>query len=265
MEEKGMKKLWDILSPFGCILLCMLGATMLGTMGYGVISGVHGLNSELILEMAPWLSLVISLLCSILTLVILRKGYQLDQIRLGVDRKDWNPLQYGAAALGAAAAAHVWSSQIYFSGIQKIFTGYEETASRAFEGQPILLVILATVIGAPIAEELVFRSMIYRRAKSYFGWLPAFVISAFLFGIYHANVVQFIYAVGFSIVLVWIYEKSGNLLAPILCHAGANLWAVVLDAFLPEYSSSPSIPMLLAEILIAVAAGTFLMKKVKKM
>ncbi|MDO4616260.1 MAG: type II CAAX endopeptidase family protein [Lachnospiraceae bacterium] len=255
MEQTGIRKLWDILYPFVCILLCMMMSTMIGFMGFGLLTGLQGLNNEMVLVLFPWLSLVISLIASVLTMVILRKTLMLDQLKFGFNKKDWKPWQYAAAALTGTAAGHVWSSLIYVSGIAKIFTGYSDGASRAFSGQPIWLVVLSTVLAVPVAEELVFRWMIYRRAKHWYGRAAGLVISALLFGLYHANVVQFIYAAGFSILLTYLYEKSGNILAPVLAHAGANLWAVILDQFLPEYSTAPTLRFLAAEVLLA-AIGT---------
>lgn len=261
MEEKGIRKIWDILNPFVGSLLCMLGATMIGTMVFGLMTGIHGLNNEMLLELFPWLSLLITLIANGMILVFMRKSIQFDRIRFGFDRQDWKTAQYGCAAVLGAAAGHLWSTMIFISGIQKIFTDYEDTAARAFEGQPLLLVFLTTVIASPIAEEMVFRFMIYRRAKKYYGAIAATGISAVLFGIYHANAVQFVYAIGFSVLLILLYEKSGNILAPIIAHAGANLWAIILDAFLPQYSRSISIPIFAAEVVITGVLVGFLFRK----
>lgn len=262
-HDSMIKKLWDIANPFAAILLCMLAGTMIGTMGFGLLTGLHGLGNDDLLILFPWLTLVISLISSVLTVLVLRKIVKLDQVRFGFDRHDWKPADYAFAILGAAAAAHIWSTLIYASGIQKLFTGYEETAGLAFQGQNLILLILATVIAAPVAEELVFRCLIYRRAKAYFGKTTACMVSAVLFGVYHANVIQFIYAIGFTVMLVFLYEKSRNILAPILAHAGANLYAVLLEKILPEYSVKPYVPMLIAEMLLAVGAGVYISKKAK--
>ncbi|MDO4490813.1 MAG: CPBP family intramembrane metalloprotease [Lachnospiraceae bacterium] len=231
-QQEGMRKLWDIVNPFVGILCCMLVSTMIGTMGFGLLTGLNGLNNEMMLELFPWLSLVITLICCILTVILMRNSLKMDQVRFGFDRHTWTPIQYAAATALGAAAGYVWSTVIQLSGIARVFTGYENTAAKAFQGQPLPLLIITTVIAAPIAEELVFRCMIYRRARHYYGIWPAAVISAVLFGIYHANMIQFIYALGFSAVLIFLYEKSGNILAPILAHAGSNLLAVILDSLL---------------------------------
>lgn len=238
------------MSPSVTALLCMLCATMLGTMVFGFITGLHGMENDRMIDAAPWLSLLVTGIAAVLVLLVLRKSMQLDRLRFGSDRQEWKPLQYGAAALAGASAGHVWSTLISLFGIPRLFPGYEETVGRVFAGQPLPLLLFCTVAAAPVAEELVFRYMTYRRAKLYLGTVPAVLLTGLLFGIYHANVVQLIYVFGFNFLLIFLYEKSGNILAPILAHSAANLWAVVLDRIAENISSTASVPLTAAELLL---------------
>lgn len=256
-----IKKLWDVINPFVAILLCMLAGTMIGTMGFGLVTGIRGISNDDILVLFPWLSLVISLISFVLTVFVLRHALSFEQVRFGYERYEWKPVDYACAIFGVAAVAHIWSSLIYMSGIQKIFTGYQEGAGRAFEGQNMLLLFATTVIAAPIAEELVFRFLIYKRAKYYFGKVTGCIISALLFGIYHANMVQFIYVIGLTVLLVLLYEKSGNILAPILGHAGANLYALILDQLIPKNAATLYLQLAVPELIIAVLACIYFVRK----
>lgn len=49
------------------------------------------------------------------------------------------------------------------------------------------------------------------------------------FGVYHGNVLQFIYALLMGFMFALIYEKTGNLLAPVFAHIAANVWAIFSD------------------------------------
>ena len=82
-----------------------------------------------------------------------------------------------------------------------MFPGYAESAAGAFEGQNPLLLIAATVLLGPVAEEMIFRGMTYRRVKNYLGTGWAVGISSVLFGIYHGNTIQFLYAAVLGILL----------------------------------------------------------------
>lgn len=74
----------------------------------------------------------------------------------------------------------------------------------------------------PIGEELLFRGILFNRLKRYFSPIIAVLASAFIFGIYHGNLVQFIYATIMGICMALLYEKFERLLAPVLFHCGAN-------------------------------------------
>lgn len=258
------QKIWDIASPLVCLLLCLLCATMVGTVFFGLLLGLRGAGSAVLLEVFPGLTLVITLIANLLALLLLRKSYQFDQARFGFNKNDWNPLQYLLGALLAASAGHIWSTVIYSTGIQKLFQGYTELSENVFQGQNVILLFLCTVVVASIAEEFVFRCLIYRRTKLYFGRIPAVLVSSLLFGLYHANVIQFLYATVFGILLVLIYEKSEHLLAPVLAHAGANLWAIAADYLLGNAVFRMNLVLLGAEAIIAAGAAWYLFKNAGK-
>ncbi|MCD7956657.1 MAG: CPBP family intramembrane metalloprotease [Lachnospiraceae bacterium] len=80
----------------------------------------------------------------------------------------------------------------------------------------------------PIAEELIFRGLLYARMRTRLQAGPAIVISALLFALYHGNPIQMIYAFPMAVVLALLYERGGNLIYPILFHMGANLTAILI-------------------------------------
>jgi membrane protease YdiL (CAAX protease family) len=53
-------------------------------------------------------------------------------------------------------------------------------------------------------------------------WFAALLTSA-IFGAFHLNVMSFLPLAFFGLVLTWLYERTGNLLAPILAHSLFNL------------------------------------------
>jgi membrane protease YdiL (CAAX protease family) len=84
---------------------------------------------------------------------------------------------------------------------------------------------------APVAEEFVFRGVLYPFVKQ-LGWprLAAFSVS-FLFALIHFDVATFLPLFVLALALTWLYEQTDNLLAPILVHAlfnGSNLVMLVL-------------------------------------
>jgi membrane protease YdiL (CAAX protease family) len=85
----------------------------------------------------------------------------------------------------------------------------------------VYLGVFAIVI-APVAEEFIFRGMLFPFIKQ-LGWpkLAWFGVS-FLFALIHADKAIFIPLFALALALTWLYEKTDNLLAPITAHALFN-------------------------------------------
>jgi membrane protease YdiL (CAAX protease family) len=85
-----------------------------------------------------------------------------------------------------------------------------------------------TVIIGPVAEEFIFRGLLYPFLKQH-GWprLAWFGVS-FLFALIHWDAAAFISLFLLAIVLTWLYEKTDSLLAPITAHALFNAVNLVL-------------------------------------
>ena len=85
----------------------------------------------------------------------------------------------------------------------------------------IYLGVFAVVI-APVAEEFIFRGMLFPFVKQ-LGWPRlAWLGVSFLFALIHLNAPTFVPLFGFALALTWLYEKTDNLLAPITAHALFN-------------------------------------------
>jgi membrane protease YdiL (CAAX protease family) len=84
------------------------------------------------------------------------------------------------------------------------------------------LLAAGTVILAPLAEELLFRGILYPALKrAGFPRLSVWITS-FLFAAIHVNVATFVPLFVLALTLVILYEYTGNLLAPIVAHALFN-------------------------------------------
>ena len=113
--------------------------------------------------------------------------------------------------------------------LPEIFKSYE-TLVENFDisnGPPLLMIFFVCLLG-PLAEEVVFRGMIYGRLRRAFSLVPSMLISALLFGIYHGNWVQGIYASVFGMILAYVYEKTQTIWGSFLLHAVFNLSSYII-------------------------------------
>jgi membrane protease YdiL (CAAX protease family) len=84
------------------------------------------------------------------------------------------------------------------------------------------IVFLSGVIIAPIAEEIVFRGYLYKAFRDRFKPSYAIVLSAALFSVIHLELLAAAPLFVIGIVLAYVYEKTGNLMAPITLHVLNN-------------------------------------------
>jgi len=94
---------------------------------------------------------------------------------------------------------------------------------RATSSWPDRFVLgIATIIIAPVAEEIIFRGILYPAIKR--AGYPRIALwgTALLFGLIHLNVATFVPLTFLAVVLVLLYEHTGNLLTCITVHSFFN-------------------------------------------
>jgi len=95
--------------------------------------------------------------------------------------------------------------------------------------------ILIMVIGAPIAEEIIFRKLLVDRVLPYGEGLAVFM-SGIMFGLFHGNMNQFVYAFVLGAFLAFIYIRTRKIIYTIAIHMGINLLGSVVATFILEKS-----------------------------
>lgn len=125
--------------------------------------------------------------------------------------------------------------QLFFSGalsllqpyFTSVFQDYSEVIKSITAVNPILLILMIGFV-APITEELIFRGVVFHLANRQVGFLGANLLQAVLFGIYHGNLVQGIYAALLGFILGAICYKFKSLFAAIILHIFINLSSLLL-------------------------------------
>ena len=78
------------------------------------------------------------------------------------------------------------------------------------------------IVLAPVAEEFLFRGLLYPFIKQ-LGWPRlAWIGVSLLFALIHLNAPTFLPLFVFALVLTWLYERTDCLLAPIVTHSLFN-------------------------------------------
>ena len=114
--------------------------------------------------------------------------------------------------------------------LPNIFACYDNVSEilSLKNGSPFAVLLLVVVVG-PIAEELLFRGVIYGGLRTCFPVDVSALVSALIFGIYHKNIVQGLYAAAFGIILAYIFEKTQSIWGSTLMHMAFNLSSYLIS------------------------------------
>lgn len=104
-----------------------------------------------------------------------------------------------------------------------------ETVAEIQYSVPIWLGILLYGIISPMVEEIVFRGVIFNRARKFFGIAKAAVFSALLFGFFHGNLLQFLYGTAMGMLMAVCYGYCQCFAAPVLVHMSANIFVFLMS------------------------------------
>ena len=121
---------------------------------------------------------------------------------------------------------------ITFLRIDRIFPAYSTEVKLWLFRFPLYTGILLYGVVTPVLEELIFRWLFFRKLCVYVAAEAAGAASAVIFGLYHGNFMQFIYAFIFGLFLAYVYWRFENILSAILVHSAANIYVYVMY-FLP--------------------------------
>lgn len=182
--------------------------------------------------------------------------------------------RFAAAVLSMTAALAAASSiglniLLSLTGLVQNSAGYQRVAQNQYGVTFGVGLFLYTVI-SPLAEEVVFRGVLYNRLRRHFcgsGGLPvsgAVFVSGVMFGIYHGNLVQGIYGCCMGILITWLYERTHDFRIPCLFHGMANcvVYLTAQDAALQEKLFT--VPWCVLLLVVAVGLLCLLEKTVRR-
>ena len=105
---------------------------------------------------------------------------------------------------------------------QKLVTLIAEESSKKENIRTLIFFVVMAVVVAPIAEEILFRGILYPAIKQVGYPRLAVIGTALFFALFHVNLLTFASLMAVALVLIALYEFTDNLLAPIIAHAVFN-------------------------------------------
>ncbi|MCF0162361.1 MAG: CPBP family intramembrane metalloprotease [Fusobacterium necrophorum] len=162
--------------------------------------------------------------------------------------------------LGVSGISYLWIKIAHL--IPFLLKSLEEMNAaneRMANGSALGIFLLAAII-APLLEEVVFRGIVLRSIEKLRGTAAALISSSIIFGIFHGNLVQFVYTFIMGIIAGYVYIKTRNILFPVFIHFGNNAYASI-----PDLIHSESTLMLLDYFTVVMIFPTiFIIWKISK-
>ena len=125
------------------------------------------------------------------------------------------------------------------------------------------MTFIAVSFLAPIGEELLFRGVVFSYARGALKKKWAILFQAVLFGIYHLNLVQFVYALVIGYILGVLADRAGSIVPGIVLHVIINLSAYLVPAFFIDNIPKAGLSFALATAIVIPCLMVMFRKKKK--
>ena len=96
-------------------------------------------------------------------------------------------------------------------------------------GDNFWLMFLTIALLAPVLEEIIFRGIIQKRLMKMVGIPGAVILQAFMFGVFHLNLLQGVYSFFLGIIIGTVYFFYMSIWLPIVVHISFNGISVIIS------------------------------------
>lgn len=165
---------------------------------------------------------------SAITIPVMIHLYKKDCKKRAVDNKkkfsveDW--IKVTVISVLACISLNIVISLL---NLQRFSSNYQNVSEAIYLSSPVWQLV-GTVLAAPIAEELIYRGVLYGRMREYVSKIPAAIFASLIFGICHGNIVQFVFAFCIGMLLCLTWEKYQQIRITIWMHMVVNVTSLAL-------------------------------------
>ena len=218
---------WNLIDIFKVFLFYFLMMQVGIPAFLWVVNGALGLN---LIELfghnfvVLGLSLVVNVLTCVYVFYIIRVGYGSSIKSLGFTTDDWkSDVLFGLKHYFVVLPVIILAGFVvdYFSRMLGVEPDQQEILKKVLgeKSIPVLtLIVFFGIVVAPVIEELVFRGFFQSAIRTAFGKQKAIIISGLIFAIVHLDAQIFLQIFILGLLLAYLFEKTGSLIAPIAVH-----------------------------------------------
>lgn len=175
-----------------------------------------------------------SLLATVASGIVMIIMYKLMKpVKIRVLEEDVSPKLLFSGFIGLFCSASIlsWVAMIVECFVKKDYltTGNMEQDYSILTMEQKILFAIASVIVAPIVEELIFRGILFGGMRKVFSFTISVLVSSICFGMLHGNsLLTIASATCAGIVLAWVYAAQNDIMNNIVLHGAYNGFATFI-------------------------------------
>lgn len=273
MKEDKWVRLWNMISPPALYMFIQMGVELAVALitiiyenvkmykTYGMINDAQAVT-EKVQQMTEVNASYITVASAVMAVIFFGRMYLKERNSfLKENNKEINIFAMIAFGVMLSMAA---GSILSAMNIDNIYGSYEKTSSLLLNGNIVYRLFALGVI-APAAEEIIFRGLVFNRVKKQYGSLYGIVVSSLMFGVFHFNLVQGLYAFIIGMAFAYCYELTGDLKVPVYMHMSINVLTVLSDYYglnsITDGNTVFKVVLTLMECIISVYLFEMIVKK----
>ncbi len=234
-QHHPILKIWRVLYPpllhySLLIILNFAGMFLFMFLAYSQGGDVLDDTIDMLYKNAVLLTALAALIAIPFLLLFLSRDKKRGQVRVPGPAEHTGLREWLLILIATGTAGLALNNLISLSGIASYSETFETTNEALFSAS-FGIQIVGIGILVPIAEELVFRGLVYNRLKGYTNYRTALILTSVGFGVYHGNIVQGVYAFCLSALFIVLYEMTGQLMVTIAGHMTVNMTSVFISEF----------------------------------
>ncbi len=153
-----------------------------------------------------------------------------------------------------------YAAQLFVDGIltllephfKELFAQYGKLVDSITGVGSSWVLLFAVIVVAPIGEEFLFRGLIQGYGLRNFAPVLAIGLQALIFGLYHGNIIQGVYAFFMGAILGLVAYKTGTILTSIVLHISVNASLLLVPEMLYEGTGRTVATTVVAGMIFAV-------------
>lgn len=273
MKEDKWVRLWNMISPPALYMFIQMGVELAVALitiiyenvkmykTYGMINDAQAVT-ERVQQMTEVNASYITVASAVMAVIFFGRMYLKERNSfLKENNKEINIFVMIAFGVMLSMAA---GSILSAMNIDNIYGSYEKTSSLLLNGNIVYRLFALGVI-TPAAEEIIFRGLVFNRVKKQYGSLYGIVVSSLMFGVFHFNLVQGLYAFIIGMAFAYCYELTGDLKVPVYMHMSINVLTVLSDYYglnsITDGNTVFKVVLTLMECIISVYLFEMIVKK----